>query len=342
MTTVVTAGAGERHERVARCRNGLRALHRSEHHFDLDESAPFELHVELHVLGALRLMEIRGLPMRVSIASGGDDDVIALMVCRGSGSMVQHGREIVLEPGRLYLLCASDAADLRLPEDFHHLALRVPRARMSECYPDWEEVLLAGISIDRGPAAMLRAHFDSVLQHRESLSRADLKGVCDALLSLLVTTLSAAPRAHVGSLSQIERYHLERAKTFVRARLADPDLDVRRIADAIGLSPSYLHRLFLNEPLRLMQWVVAERLEACHRELSAAINRKRPIFVIAQSCGFVSQAHFSRVFRARFGVSPKEVRDRQAAALVPRTAENDAVNANIGSLPDKCAAPLRC
>lgn len=342
MTTIVTAGTGDQDERIARCRAGLRELHRSEHHFEADRSAPFDLHIELHALGALRLVEIRGSPLQVSVASGGDDDVLVLMVCSGCGSVWQDGYEVILEPGTLYLLRASDAVELHLREDFHHLALRVPRARMDECFPEWPAMLLTAITVDRGPAAMLCAHFDSVLKHRDSLSRADLKGVTDALISLLVTTLAAYWRAGAEGLSRIERYHLERVKTFARARLADPELDVRMIADGTGLSPSYLHRLFLTEPLRLMQWVAAERLEACHRELSAATNRKRPIFLIAQRWGFASQAHFSRVFRARFGVSPKDVRDRQPAGATPPIAEKCDTDANIGSLSDKCAAPLGC
>jgi AraC-like DNA-binding protein len=141
--------------------------------------------------------------------------------------------------------------------------------------------------------------------------------------------------------SSVEAWHLERVKAFARAHLADAELDVKLIAAEVGLSASYIHRLFARCTMTLMQWITAERLDACHRELSAPGKLKRPVYLIAQEWGFANQAHFSRAFRARFGVSPSDVRSGLApccSGAAPCTQGMATDCANIGSLSGKARA----
>jgi len=115
------------------------------------------------------------------------------------------------------------------------------------------------------------------------------------------------------SSSRMETYHRERIKNFVRANLCNPDLDVRAVAQGVGLSPGHVHRLFSRQDAPLMQWVWTERLRRCYRELANA-PAGRSISSIAYAWGFNDAAHFSRAFRECFGVSPRQLRETCAAA----------------------------
>lgn len=250
MSKAIVAGVDDELDRVARSCAALRAVHRADHYIEPDRSAPFELRVSVHTLGALRLMEIAGSPQSTRIGHGGEDVVLAIVVHAGHGRIRQGAREAVLGPGVLCLLHGGEAFELILNEGFRHQVVRVPRERMTESFPAWPVLLMCTIPTGRGPAAMLAAHLRATQEHLESLTPADQKGVSEALLCLLVSTLSASLPAPSERLSRIERYHLERVKAYVRAHLADPELNVATISAAMGLSVRYLHGTLPASPVR--------------------------------------------------------------------------------------------
>ena len=55
-------------------------------------------------------------------------------------------------------------------------------------------------------------------------------------------------------------------------------------------------------------WIRTRRLEQCRRDLHDPAFADRPVSAVAAQWGFVDAAHFSRVFKAAFGVSPSEFR----------------------------------
>ena len=75
----------------------------------------------------------------------------------------------------------------------------------------------------------------------------------------------------------------------------------------MGITVSYLHKIFLQNNTTMMQYVLAERLELCRRDIAKA-DRSGGISQVAYGWGFNDASHFSRSFRKRFGVSPREYR----------------------------------
>jgi AraC family transcriptional regulator, arabinose operon regulatory protein len=90
--------------------------------------------------------------------------------------------------------------------------------------------------------------------------------------------------------------------------VADPAAPhtVGSLAEHVALSPSRLAHLFSQQTGRTpMQAVRDARLRHAARLLE---RTDLPVASIAAASGFVSAFHFSRVFRARFGVPPKDYR----------------------------------
>ncbi|MEU1367724.1 helix-turn-helix domain-containing protein [Streptomyces sp. NPDC005803] len=96
---------------------------------------------------------------------------------------------------------------------------------------------------------------------------------------------------------------------YIDLHLADTDLSPEVIARAHHISVRYLHKLFESEGRTVGQWIRRRRLEECRRDLTLRARGNRTIAAVAGRWGFTSATHFSRVFRAAYGVSPREWRD---------------------------------
>jgi AraC-like DNA-binding protein len=103
-----------------------------------------------------------------------------------------------------------------------------------------------------------------------------------------------------------------RVKHYIMQNLHDAALDAARIAAAVNLSTGHLHKLFADEDASLMRFVWNRRLDAARDMLAAPRWRNLSIEAIAWRCGFVSPAHFSRLFKARFGAPPRQLRTAPA------------------------------
>jgi len=129
------------------------------------------------------------------------------------------------------------------------------------------------------------------------------------LIDLLVLALKADDRTLTSGSSTMRGAHLTRIESFVRKNLRNPALDPDMIARNCGISIRYLHELFRDTNQTLGAWIRDQRLDACRAAL-ADRSITQSVGEIAYHWGFGDQAQFSRVFKAHFGVSPKEYRDQ--------------------------------
>ena len=128
------------------------------------------------------------------------------------------------------------------------------------------------------------------------------------LIDLLVLALKADDRTLTSGSSTMRGAHLTRIESFVRKNLRNPALDPDMIARNCGISIRYLHELFRDTNQTLGAWIRDQRLDACRAALGDR-SVTQSVGEIAYHWGFGDQAQFSRVFKAHFGMSPKEYRD---------------------------------
>ncbi|WP_020671799.1 helix-turn-helix domain-containing protein [Amycolatopsis nigrescens] len=124
----------------------------------------------------------------------------------------------------------------------------------------------------------------------------------DTVLDLVQSL--AAPRAgeHVhGGPSR-----LIVAKDYIERNLGDPRLCAGQVAAALDVSTRQLSRIFADEGVSPARYVLHRRLDRAHQELRR--HSDGTIAELALSLGFISQAHFTRVYRQRFGHTPGQLR----------------------------------
>jgi AraC-like DNA-binding protein len=131
------------------------------------------------------------------------------------------------------------------------------------------------------------------------------------LISVLVTTRTAGSDDHIRP-DRGQQALLLIIQNFIEQHLDDPDLDPAAIAAAHHISVRSLYRLFSSHQMTVAGWVRARRLDRCRQDLSDPRLRQRPVHVIGIRWGLSDSAHFSRVFKAAFGLTPNDYRARQS------------------------------
>jgi AraC-like DNA-binding protein len=112
---------------------------------------------------------------------------------------------------------------------------------------------------------------------------------------------------HVPPLvARVHRYILE--------NLEGADLSPRAIALANGVSVRQLHRVFSATGTTVGHFVRKVRLARCAADLRVPGVLAEGITGVAFRWGFNDSAHFSKAFRAEFGVTPRAYRAQHVGA----------------------------
>lgn len=98
------------------------------------------------------------------------------------------------------------------------------------------------------------------------------------------------------------------ALTFIERHLSQPTLDVEKVAAHCGVSERYLHTAFAEAGIRLGAHMRAMRLERARVALRDPVLRSRSVSEIALQWGYGDPGHFSRAYKAHFGVAPSDDR----------------------------------
>ena len=97
-------------------------------------------------------------------------------------------------------------------------------------------------------------------------------------------------------------------KSFIEDQLGDPRLTPGQIAAAHHISLRYLYRVFEAEQTSVGLWICGRRLDHCRRDLTDPTLAGRPVSAIGARWGFVDATHFTRSFKAAYGVTPGDYR----------------------------------
>ncbi|MEV0154439.1 helix-turn-helix domain-containing protein [Micromonospora sp. NPDC050686] len=171
---------------------------------------------------------------------------------------------------------------------------------------------LSGIRISgtEGTGALLAQHLHRINRHPEQFHPAEAPYLADVTVSLVASMLARQLDSESSlPAEQRQQVTLTRIREFVDRHLGDRSLTPRAVADAHHVSLRTLHRLFAESEDTIAGHIRRRRLDRCRRDLADPLLAAQPVGVIARRWGFTDQAHFSRAFRAAYGMSPRAWRD---------------------------------
>jgi AraC-like DNA-binding protein len=287
---------------------------------DLDvtriDDSPFSAGIDVSELGDTVFADLNGTAQRADRRAADiprSRDEYAILILQQSGSMVvsQDGRDARLRPGDAAIVDTVRPYTLYIPEPIRQIVLHCPRHQLRSRLRSMRAVSAARIEAGSPTGALLAGSLRSLARTRRELAPDQACAVGRYALDLLAVALEATPESGAAAFSRGSAPLLARINAYLKDNLADPDLDPAGIARAHGISVRHLHRLFHETGDTVGAAIRRGRLDRCRADLEDPRQRARSITEIALRWGFNDSAHFSRAFRARFGLSPREARSRR-------------------------------
>lgn len=259
----------------------------------------------------MRLSPIRSNPVCLSRMNEpvkpAHDCYNVVMLTSGEYKLEQAGREVFLKPGDMTLYDVTQPHRITIPTQFSKILISIPRSLLQQRVTNINELTAKRIPTNQGIGAVTSSVIYSTVNQLDTLDQDQYMELASHVLDLFILSTNEL-KDQSESITRHSSIVLMRVKAYINCHLADSQLDATSIADGVGLSVRYINNLFRKEGISLMRYVTQQRLELSRRILTSSIYTKDSITVIAMRCGFNNMAHFSRVFKEVYGLSPRAYR----------------------------------
>jgi AraC-like DNA-binding protein len=244
------------------------------------------------------------------IVAASDDDFVLVVNLKGKFSAMQRGRELELDEGDAYLMACSEPGSFIRRTDGELSCVRVPARALASRVPGLYDRVAHRIPRQCEILNLVLAYIRTTDQL--SLSDPQLRGTAVSHVYDLVTLALNPTRenAHEIEDAALRSGRLSAIKAYVDRNLCRHSLSVRDVSDRHGLSSRQVQRLFESEGQTFSRYVLYRRLDKIRRALMDARFHKKNIGELALEHGFGDLSTFTRAFRAHFGESPRDVRNR--------------------------------
>ena len=225
----------------------------------------------------------------------------------GTQTIVQDDHRVLLRPGDLSIYDSTRPYALSSTRPFRSLVLMFPRESLT--VPTDAVASLTGTRLcgDAGVAALAARMLAHLADDLGPLATPAGARMTRTALDLVATAV-AEQLAGLGDRGRTEHEHRTlalRVRGYIEAQLAEADLSPEAIAAAHFISVRHLQKVFKAEGQTVTGWIRERRLIRCADEL---VTSTATVSAVGARWGFPDAAHFSRVFKARFGVSPNDYR----------------------------------
>jgi AraC-like DNA-binding protein len=229
----------------------------------------------------------------------------------GRLSVDYGGTQGVLEPGNLYLFNHAVPYYAKPQNEYGTTSIAFPASALRQRGVKLQPMHVLPASSHQG--MLVSALADQVTSNYLQWTDQEFYVLIDQLVDLIALFFFRPISGQAHDDSSVRAAHLQRAMAFIRANYGEPHLSPAKIAQACGISASYLYNLFRVTGTSVEAAVIAERLEQSKKLLTSPQTMHLPIGTIAYMCGFSHPAHFSRTFRQKFGCTPREIRYANAS-----------------------------
>jgi AraC-like DNA-binding protein len=268
-------------------------------------------------LGPLHLAEVvagEHVVRRSSrLVRGPDPDFYKLSLqVKGYGVLSQDGRHAVLRPGDLAIYDTTRPYGLSFDGPFQMFVLMFRRSLLRLPEASVRKMTGRRIDGDRGLGMLIGPFLAGLPGQVDRCAPGASIDLADSVLDMLAAALADELDSSEPPVSGARQAGLlVRIKAYIEERLADPDLNPNSIAGAHHISPRYLRKLFEAEGDSVGRWIRSRRLERCRHDLVQPELLDRPVSTVAAQWCLTDPAHFSRLFKAAYGQSPREYRLRR-------------------------------
>lgn len=232
----------------------------------------------------------------------GDDDFTYFLPLRWSARWRHNGHAQTVNAGGGMLIAHARPVESWWSRTEVGL-IRLPRAALPVHRPE----ALAGLAQAAGSPALrlLRAYYRSIW--RMVAAGETPPAASERHLAELVAAAVAPPDQPTRGARQARtEARVAAVREIVARRYAEPGLDMAQVAAGVGLSARSCYAALEAAELSFSALLAATRLDRA-RELLRGQPRLG-VLDVALAVGFTDLSHFNRRFKARFGMTPREMR----------------------------------
>ncbi len=297
-----------------------RAISRRIARMDVQPERPsrFDCTIAEQRVGGLQLLDIRSDPVMIErsrqcISVDQRSHYIVGLNMTGRTAIRHDGTAVTVGPDSFFLLDKALPYETTFFDRSQRILVCVPRDQLDRRLNDPGRYLHMTAPTLAGIGRVAAEYLKLLLAEAGAMSAGHQLQSAETCLDLLAMALDAGeigaaePQASRSSGSML----LSRIKAYIRCHLSDPELSPGLVAEQHGISKRYLHALFAGTDTTLGGWIREERLARAHASLADPRSGHLTVTEIALRQGFNDIPHFSRQFKARFGLSPTALRGRR-------------------------------
>ncbi|GAA2013962.1 helix-turn-helix domain-containing protein [Microbacterium ulmi] len=230
------------------------------------------------------------------------------VVDHGMGIVVRGDRVMALHPGEIGLYVTDEPYRLAFTPGALRHTYQVPLDELGLSRQLIADQLDVVIHPDRATTAAVSAFLRSTARNAPGATAAEQAALqqptLDLIRLLLTRPVAQTPHGREAAATSLAT----RIEEHVRTRLGDPELSARSIAATFSISERYVYSILARRGIELSDLIREHRLAQAIRMLEDPESAMKTISEVAHRCGFSDHAHFSRTFRARFGIAPSDWR----------------------------------
>lgn len=230
-----------------------------------------------------------------------------MVVINLSGSILisQNDRTVELGEGEFTFFDAANRLKMTYHNEFEQMFVRMPNSNYVRS--DFYKIILSKANVSDGFNKVFFGLIQEIWGSASSIRPEEYGSLLNSLLTL----------SHMTSPFRESRempepcVRMRRAMAFIENNLSETWLTAERVAAVQNVSRRYLDERFGLLGTRIEKWIWERRLTRAYEDLVLAgrdPKNCKSIIQIALDCGFSSPSHFSRAFKARFGLPPRELK----------------------------------
>lgn len=242
-------------------------------------------------------------PLALSATGTSDAGIVVLRAMDGSVVVEQGRRRAEVKKGDVIFLACDTPTRVSLKAggrlDFAHISGHAFTSAKDLLQP----IILKPLEADCLPLQLL-TNYAGYLLRQEYHSQQDAGMMVAHFYGLLPVLVQHFDKAEPSDTS-VNR--LSSIKAFIEENLADGSFSIAQVAEAQGITPRAIQKLFSREGTTYSNYVLGRRL-ALAQGMILSEAATVPISQIAYNVGFNDLSYFNRTFRTRYGARPSDLR----------------------------------
>lgn len=219
----------------------------------------------------------------------------AHLVTRGSGKLLFNGQEYPLKAGSLYFAFPAVPYEIQGDKDLEYMYISFMGAGAS--------AMMEHLQIDY--TCPVRQGFEGLIDFwKDAIRRIDSRNANILAEGVLLYTLSFLSGEEAARIGKNNENLFETIIDYVDRHCTDKTMQLRHVAGIFSYTEKYLSHLFKkNMQINFNTYVNNLRIGRAYELIDRGVLS---VAELAEACGYADAMYFSKVFKRKTGISPKE------------------------------------